>query len=84
MYDVKYEKKAWKFLKKADAKQRKIIMDKISRYAASPDEVGNVIKLQGVDGYRMRIGDWRVIFEKHDGVLLILVLDIGSRGGIYQ
>jgi len=84
MYDVKYEKKAWKFLRKVDAKQRQIITNKISRYAISPSESHNVIKLQGVDGYRMRIGNWRVIFEKRDDVLLILVLDIGSRGGIYQ
>jgi len=84
MYQVKYEKRALKFLKKAAANQRTLIMRKIDEYAADPDVGGNVIKMRGEDAYRMRVGDWRVIFERHDDVLLILVLDIGSRGGIYQ
>jgi mRNA interferase RelE/StbE len=33
--------------------------------------------------YRLRVGDWRVIYELHDDRLVVLVLEIGSRGGIY-
>jgi len=32
----------------------------------------------------MRVGDWRVIFERDDEVLKIVVLAVGSRGGIYK
>jgi len=84
MYRVLYEKKAQKFLRKAAVNQRYLIMRKVAEYALNPDSGCNVIKMRGVDAYRMRVGDWRVIFEKRDDVLLILVLDIGSRGGIYQ
>lgn len=49
-------------------------------YAAN----SNTTKLQGRAGYRLRVGDWRVIYEIVDDVLVILVLDIGPRGGIYS
>jgi mRNA-degrading endonuclease RelE of RelBE toxin-antitoxin system len=38
---------------------------------------------QGRDGYRLRIGDWRVIYELHDDRLVMLVLEVGPRRGIY-
>jgi mRNA interferase RelE/StbE len=43
----------------------------------------NVTKLQGRDGYRLRVGDWRVIYELHDDRLQLRVLEVGARGGIY-
>jgi mRNA interferase RelE/StbE len=44
----------------------------------------NVTKLQNRDGFRLRIGDWRVIYEVQDQQLVILVLKIGSRGEVYR
>jgi len=84
MYQIKIKKKAQKVLLKIPGNQRNLINKKIKAYAANPSAGHNVIKMSGVEAYRMRIGDWRVIFEKRDDILLILVLDIGSRGGIYQ
>lgn len=40
-------------------------------------------KLQNRPGYRLRVGDWRVIYEIRKDELVILVLKIGPRGGIY-
>jgi mRNA interferase RelE/StbE len=34
--------------------------------------------------YRLRVGDWRVIYELRDGQMLVLVLKIGSRGSVYD
>lgn len=60
---------------------RKIIA-KINTYAADPASLQNNIKaLKGVDAIRLRVGDWRVIM--HEGTVLD-ILDIGSRGGIYD
>jgi mRNA interferase RelE/StbE len=42
----------------------------------------NATKLQGREGYRLRIGDWRVLYDLHNG--RILILDIKPRGGAYQ
>ena len=34
--------------------------------------------------YRLRIGDYRAIFEVCENEIIVLVLDIGSRGDIYK
>ena len=41
-------------------------------------------KLVGRPGYRLRVGDWRVIYELESGRLVVRVLEIGPRGGVYQ
>jgi mRNA interferase RelE/StbE len=49
---------------------QKRIVEKIKEIAADPyARHNNVTKLQGRDGYRLRIGDWRVIYELHDDCL---------------
>lgn len=34
--------------------------------------------------YRVRVGDWRIIYAILDDKLIVLVVDIGPRGGIYK
>jgi mRNA interferase RelE/StbE len=34
--------------------------------------------------YRIRVGDWRIVYSIFDDVLLVLVVDVGSRQGIYR
>jgi mRNA interferase RelE/StbE len=34
--------------------------------------------------YRIRVGDWRTLYAIFDDVLLVLVVDVGSRQGIYR
>ena len=61
----------------------KRIRSKIEQYAADPaSQVSSVVKLQGQDGFRLRVGDWRVIFDKYGNV--IAILEIGPSGGIYE
>jgi len=63
---------------------QKRIVGKIKAIAADPCAThNNVTKLQGRDGYRSRIGDWRVIYELHDDRLELCALEAGPRGGIY-
>lgn len=59
-----------------------LIRAKVSLYAEDPAALANNVKaLKGSDAIRLRVGDWRVIME--DGVVLN-VLDVGPRGGIYD
>jgi mRNA interferase RelE/StbE len=41
-------------------------------------------KLKGREGYRIRVGDYRVIYEIKDDVLIIKVIRIGHRKEIYN
>ena len=59
------------------------IRSKIEQYAADPASLaGNVLKLQGREGYRLRVGDYRVIFDDDGSVLDIL--NVGPRGDVYR
>ena len=63
----------------------RLIREKLEHIAAGPyAQHNNVTKLQNRLGYRLRVGDWRVIYELQDAQLIILILKIGSRGEIYR
>lgn len=58
------------------------IRAKIAQLAEAPEELANnVNKLVGQEAYRLRVGDWRVIFTE-DGAILA-VLAIRPRGSAY-
>jgi len=42
------------------------------------------IKLSGSDYYRVRQGDYRIIYEIEDQRLIVIVVKVGHRRGIYQ
>jgi mRNA interferase RelE/StbE len=59
------------------------IVAKVMQYASYPSsQANNVQKLQGRHGYRLRVGDWRVIFEEDASGLAVLA--VGPRGGVYE
>lgn len=75
--DIQYSKQAIKFLKKQDKPTRKRIVTAINLLPA-----GDVKHLQGQNGYRLRVGDYRVIFDIHGNILYIE--KIGNRGQVYK
>ena len=85
MYRIEYTKTALKELKKLPRDLSKRIQAKLELVAFDP--YGHhfmVKKLQGMEGYRLRIGDWRVIYSIQDDKLILLVIKLGSRGSVYQ
>ncbi len=62
------------------------IVKKINELAADPHGAGNIKALKGeLKGlYRLRAGDYRVLYQVKDDALLILVLEIGNRKDIYR
>lgn len=82
MKKVVYSKAANKALTRLPTNERKRVIAKVEQYAADPaSQASNVKKLQGRAGYRLRVGDWRVIFDEDDSVIDIEA--IASRGSIY-
>lgn len=83
MLRITYTKAALKALRGMPANTARLIRNKVEIYAADPASLGNnVVKLQGRPGYRLRVGDWRVIFDE-DGAVLA-VLEVRPRGGAYD
>lgn len=84
MKKVAYSKDALKTLRRIPANVAASIRAKIGQYAADPASLANNVKaLKGVDGgYRLRVGDWRIIFTE-DGVVIAIVR-IAPRGGAYD
>ena len=84
MYRVVTTKSFAKALARLPLNWQKRIVAKIREVAVDPYAPNNnLTKLQGRDGYRLRVGDWRVIYELQDDHLVMLVLDVGPRGDIY-
>ena len=84
MYRIEYGKQAMKALLKMPRNSAELIRRKLEQLAANPNAMPNVVKLAGRPGYRLRVGDWRILYEIEDEKLIILVLKIALRGGAYQ
>ena len=74
---INYSKQAIKFLKKQDKPTRERIVNAINLL---PE--GDVKKLQGQSGYRLRVGDFRILFDKNGNILFIEKID--NRGQVYK
>jgi mRNA interferase RelE/StbE len=81
-YVVSLSKKAARQLDKLSDKIANPIIEAIHDLSTDPRPHGYK-KLKGRDGYRIRIGNYRVIYEIFDHVLLIEVIDLGHRKDIY-
>lgn len=84
MFKIEYTREALKTLRALPRNLQAGIVGKIEQLAANPFEAINVKKLVGRDGYRLRVGDWRVIYEVHGDRLVIYVLAVAPRGGAYK
>ncbi len=72
------------FGKLRDARLKKRLTEAMARLAENPRPAG-ALKLQGADNrYRLRVGDYRIIYEIHDRMLLVLIVDVADRKDIYR
>ncbi len=82
-YRVEIARTAQKALKSLDGSVRPRIAEAIRALADNPRPPG-CVKLTNREAWRIRIGDYRVVYEIHDAVLLVTVIDVGHRGEIYR
>jgi mRNA interferase RelE/StbE len=83
MYNIDFSKKAQKKLDKLSDAIADPILSAIGSLSINPRPQGYK-KLKGRKGYRIRVGNYRVIYEIFDEVLLIDVIDLGHRKEIYE
>jgi mRNA interferase RelE/StbE len=83
---VEYEAQAAKALRKLPANVRNRIRSKIEQYSEDPKSLSNnVIQLTNSELFRLRVGDYRVIFAvEQNTVSVMIVIDVRPRGGAYD
>lgn len=84
MHSIEFTREAKKALKAMPRNVRELVESKIETLARDPFGAANVKKLIGQPGYRLRVGDWRVIYDVDAGRVVVRVLRVAPRGGAYE
>lgn len=83
-YRVEFAPHAARQVRKLDPRARRRVQAVIELLADQPRPPGATM-LTGAHGlWRVRTGDYRVIYEINDGVLVVLVVAVGHRRDIYD
>lgn len=83
-YRVEFSKTARRQIERLPFGVRARIERKLQALADDPRPRG-VVKMAGTDlGYRLRVGDYRVVYEIEDDILLVLVIGVAHRRDIYR
>lgn len=81
-YQILIEKRATKFISKLPQNEKKRVLSAINNLP-----LGDVKMLKGHPGvnyYRLRVGEYRIIYTINNDELIICVVDAGSRGQVYN
>jgi mRNA interferase RelE/StbE len=82
-YSIFIERYAQKQILKFDKKVIPVIKKAIARLANNPRPFGYK-KLKGEEAYRIRIGDYRVIYEIDEDKTRVTIVSVGHRKDIYK
>lgn len=84
MYQIEILPAARRQLKKLPASARSQILNRIEDLELDPRPPG-VVKLEGEDGlYRVRSGDYRILYTIDDDQVFIFVVKVGHRRDVYR
>lgn len=83
MYQVVIEKHAQKQLSKISPPDYTKVVAALKELASNPRPYGYK-KLKGRSGYRVRVGDYRIIYRIEDNILTVFILTIGHRRDVYE
>ena len=85
MFKIAYSSTAIKSRRRLPADLRKRLSAKIEAVARDPHGPQPQVRpLKGLDAYRLRVGDWRVIYELDENTENLVVLDIRKREEAYR
>ena len=86
-WTIEYAETAKKQLRKLDKPSARRIVDFMDERVAPSDDprtLGKALKGSLGDLWRYRVGDYRILCDIQDGVLTVLVLQIGNRREVYR
>lgn len=81
-YQIIFSDRAFKQLKKLDRNTQDRIISSLERIRIRPENY--ITKLVGDPGYKLRVGDHRIILDLDNHMLRILVIKAGHRKNIYD
>jgi mRNA interferase RelE/StbE len=84
MYKITFSKQSDKVLRRMPRNSALVIAKKIKELAENTKKMRNIKKLSDHPGYRMRAGDWRVVYTVKEEGILIHIVKIKSRGEVYK
>ena len=82
MYEIIFSQKAKKQLFRLEKNIQERIITAIERIRIRPEAY--ITKLVGDPGYKLRVGDYRLIMDIDNNNLLILLIKVGYRKDIYK
>lgn len=82
-YEVRLKSSAKKRLDKLPAKDRERILQRVVALGTTPRPPG-ATKLTGSNAWRVRQGDYRILYTIEDEILMVEVIRIGHRRDIYR
>ncbi len=83
IYEIEYAKSALKELKKLPVETRIRLQKAIENLKSDPKK-GNVRAMVGSTAWRLRVGDYRIIYDINDKKLVILILKAKHRKDVYR
>jgi mRNA interferase RelE/StbE len=81
-YKVTFKSSVAKDLRTISTADIKRILSRIDELAENPRAPG-CIKLSGHDLYRVRQGNYRIVYEIRDGELIVVVIKVAHRSSVY-
>ena len=82
MYEIKFDKKAIDFLNKLEKDIKKRIWNKLQQCKENPFHF--LEHLENIEGYKLRVGDYRLIIDVDKSNQILYILKIGHRKNIYE
>lgn len=84
MWTIEFSRDAVKALMRMPRDHAMRLRRKIDELVRDPRGAPNVKKLTEHPGYRLRVGDWRIIYLLHEKRLIVHIIRIAPRGEAYK
>lgn len=83
-YELRFYKRFQKDLNKLPASDQVRVLNAVNALAQTPRPPGCKKIVGTIDAWRIRVGDYRILYEIHDHILLLIVLRLGHRRDVYD
>jgi mRNA interferase RelE/StbE len=85
VYILKYRRQARNYIARLPFKTKSEIVKKVHELARNPDDPALDTKpLGGHTGFRLRVGQFRIVYTRQDDQLIIEIVKVRPRGDVYK